>query len=209
MPLNNRKELALGLAEHDLPVFPLHTPQGSECSCPSGANCSHAGKHPRTKNGVKDATNDEDQIKEWWEKWPESNIGLATGAVSGIFVVDVDGAHGKAALRALEAKYGKLPKTVTVKTGGGLHYYFRHDGTRIRNRAGHPGKNIDIRGDGGYVIAPGSVHKSGATYRFVKKRGLGEIEIASAPPWLLEFGHRQHGDEAGNWTGQNNTSSGS
>jgi putative DNA primase/helicase len=186
MPLNNRKELALELAAHDLPVFPVHTPQGGECSCPDGAKCSHAGKHPRTKNGVKDATKDDDQIKEWWERWPESNIGIPTGSVSGIFVVDVDGADGKAALRALEAKYGKLPKTVTVKTGRGRHHYFRHDGMRIGNRAGHPGKNIDIRGDGGYVIAPGSVHASGSTYRFVKNRGLGQIEIASAPPWLLE-----------------------
>ena len=76
---------------------------------------------------------------------------------------------------------------MTVKTGKGRHRYFRCDGARVGNSAGRLGKGIDVRGDGGYVVAAGSVHASGTPYRFVDGRGLGEIEIAPAPKWLLDL----------------------
>ena len=149
--------------------------------------CNHPGKHPRTPNGVKDATADRTIIKAWWKRWPDANIGIATGPMSGIFVLDVDGDVGKASLAELQAEHGRLPKTVTVKTGKGRHRYFRCDGARVGNTAGRLGKGIDVRGDGGYVVAAGSVHVSGALYRFVDGRGLDEIEIAPAPNWLLDL----------------------
>ena len=155
------------------------------CSCDAGSACTHPGKHPRTPNGVKDATIDRKTIKAWWNRWPDANIGIATGRVSDIFVLDVDGGVGKASLKELKAKHGRLPKTVTVKTGRGRHLYFRRDGARVGNSVGKVGKGIDVRGDGGYIVAAGSVHVSGANYRFVDGRGLDEIKVASAPDWLL------------------------
>jgi putative DNA primase/helicase len=186
MPLCDRKKAALQCALNGWSVFPVATIKDGHCSCRDGKKCKRPGKHPLTKNGVKDATQEPDKINEWWEKWSDANIGIATGSESGTFVVDIDGARGKASLRALEARHGALPKTVTVKTGRGRHYYFCCGAVGVRNRAGHPGPDIDIRGDGGYVIGSASAHVSGVTYRFVKRRGLSEVKVAAAPPWLLE-----------------------
>jgi putative DNA primase/helicase len=166
------------------PILPLHTVRDRSCSCTDGPNCAHPGKHPRTPHGVKDATTRKTQIREWREKWPDANIGIATGGCSGIFVLDIDGEIGKASLRDLKVQHGPLPKTLTVKTGKGRHYYFRCEGARVPNRVGHPGDGIDVRGDGGYVVAAGSVHVSGSRYRFVDGRGLDDIEVARAPAWL-------------------------
>jgi putative DNA primase/helicase len=182
---NSRKALDLKYVERGWAVLALHTIRDGHCSCTDGPNCAHPGKHPRTPNGVKDATNSKTEIEAWRNKWPDANIGIATGDRSGIFVLDVDGEIGKASLRDLKAQHGPLPKTVTVKTGKGSHYYFQCDGGRVPNRVGHPGKGIDVRGDGGYVVAAGSVHVSGAAYRFVDGRGLDDVEVAPAPAWLL------------------------
>jgi putative DNA primase/helicase len=186
MPLYERKKAAHRYVSSGWSVFPVATIKDGHCSCRDGKKCKRPGKHPLTKSGVKDATKKPEKIDEWWDKWADANVGIATGSASGVFVLDIDGAEGKASLRALEARHGALPKTVTVKTGRGRHYYFRCDAVGVRNRAGHPGPGIDIRGDGGYVIGPASVHVSGVTYRFVEGRGLGEVKVAAAPPWLLE-----------------------
>lgn len=128
---------------------------------PSGA----AGrKTPLTAHGFKDATTDAAIVASWWTTWPDANVGVATGAVSGIDVVDLDLAKGdtpagRTTLAALEHQYGEF-NTLSVATGsGGVHLYFAHrDG--VGCSAGRlPG--IDVRGDGGYVVAPPSVHPSG------------------------------------------------
>lgn len=109
----------------------------------------------------------------------QTNIGIATGAVSGLLVLDLDTPEA-----ITEAKALGLPDTVTVTTGKGLHVYFRHPGGEIGNRAGiKPG--WDIRGDGGYVVAPGSVHPSGAHYEWDNPPGL--FDLAQAPDWLAEL----------------------
>jgi putative DNA primase/helicase len=189
-----RKSQALEYAGLDLHIIPLHTIAGGRCSCGSGLDCAHPGKHPRTPNGVKDATTDRKIIKAWWSKWPDANIGIATGRSSGIFVIDVDGDVGKSSLERLQAEHGPLPKTVTVRTGKGRHRYFRGDGARVGNYVGRIGKGIDVRGDGGYVVAAGSIHVSGAKYRFVEGRGLDEFEIASAPDWLVRLVRKDSSD---------------
>ena len=80
---------ALQYASHKLPVFPVHgVDEDGNCTC--GSECSSPAKHPRTPNGLKDASTDTKVINEWWEKWPDSNIGLPTGSVSNWFVIDVD-----------------------------------------------------------------------------------------------------------------------
>ena len=183
----SRKAPALRYAARGWPVLPLYPVKEGVCACARGESCPHPGKHPRTPNGVHNATTNRKRIKAWLEKWPKANVEIATGRHSGIFVLDVDGKVGKASLKALQDEYGRLPKTITVETGNGRHLYFRCDGARVRNSAGRLGKGIDVRGDGGYVVAAGSVHSSGAKYRYRDGGGLGEIEVASAPKWLIDL----------------------
>ena len=180
------KKQALDFARRGWRVLPLYTIKDGVCTCAKGEACIHPGKHPRTPKGVKDATIRRKTIKAWWNKWPDANIGIATGARSAIFVLDVDGAVGKASLKVLQADHEQLPKTVSVETGKGRHLYFR-DGTRVGNSVGRLGEGIDVRGDGGYVVGAGSIHVSGSTYTFVDERAPDEIEVALAPQWLLDL----------------------
>lgn len=121
------------------------------------------------------------------------NVGIVTGQVSGLFVLDIDGADGEATLRGLEERHSTLPRTAATKTGKGLHFYFRYplqlDG-EIRNLSkkavdGTPLPGIDVRGNGGYVVAPPSIHPSGAEY--VWHLSPWDTEVAEAPAWLLEL----------------------
>ena len=116
------RKLALGYARRDWAVLPLHTVKNGICSCAQGASCKRPGKHPRTPNGVKDATTDRNKIKTWWRMWPDANIGVATGSISNVFVLDVDGKVGKASLEALQAKHDRIPTTVTVRLDAGVTF---------------------------------------------------------------------------------------
>ena len=127
---------ALMLAEKGIQVFP----------------CSKD-KKPLTPNGFKDATTDENQIRKWWSQSPYALIAMPTGETTGIFVLDVDGTEGEESLKALEAKYGSLPLSRTIKTRreGGRHIYFKHT-PGLGNSVKKLGPGLDTRGDGGYVI---------------------------------------------------------
>ncbi len=150
--------------------------------------CKPHGKTPLTEHGFKSATRDPSQIREWWELWPEANIGIATGAISGIVVLDIDPRHGgDDTLATLEARYGKLLATPTALTGGGgRHKIFEHPGGHVPNSAGTIGAGIDLRGDGGYVIAPPSVHPSGEVYRWRTSAGINELTPSPLPEWALD-----------------------
>jgi putative DNA primase/helicase len=169
------------------PVLPLHNPLTEEgCTC--GRNCGGScGKHPRTRHGLADATIDLDWVRGWWHTWTDANIGIATGAKSGLFVLDVDEVTGgRVALEALIASHGDLPKSPTVITGGfGLHLYFRHPGQYVANSTGKVGSGLDVRGDGGYVVAPPSLHRSGHRYAWKADRHPDRVTLAEAPAWLL------------------------
>jgi hypothetical protein len=122
----------------------------------------------------------------WWARWPDANLGVVTGRVSGLLVLDVDPDKGGAAsLAALEAAHGRLPATLEVATGGGgRHLYFRHPGGRVGCAVGlRPG--LDLRGDGGYVVAPPSIHPSGRAYVTAALAPGGPPPPAPAPGWLL------------------------
>ncbi|MGM4872900.1 phage/plasmid primase, P4 family [Bradyrhizobium sp. 956_D2_N1_5] len=178
---------ALRYASSGFHIIPIYTIRDGQCTCRKGADCSSPGKHPITSRGLKDASTDRKTIKKWWIANPDANIGIATGRISNLVVVDVDGQEGKESLAELVKTYGRLPKTPKVKTGKGLQYYLRLGNKPVGNSAGRLGKGVDIRGDGGYVVAPGSVHRSGKVYRFLSGRALDDIEIAKAPKWLLNW----------------------
>lgn len=149
--------------------------------------CAPRGKPPLTDHGVRDATADPEVIRRWWDRWPSANIGGATGAESGFFVLDVDGGHGEDSLSALEKQRAPLPETVEARTGGGgRHLFFRHPGEAVRNSVRRLGAGLDVRGDGGYVILPPSLHPSGNPYSWQPGHSPEDRPIADAPPWLLE-----------------------
>ena len=130
-------------------VVALHSPTGGVCSC-GKTDCTSPGKHPRTTNGLHDSTTFAEQVAAWWDETPEANVGIVTGAVSGIVVLDVDGSEGEASL----ARLGEIQATAEVRTARGRHLYFAHPGYGVRNSAGKLGPKLDVRGDGGYVVAP-------------------------------------------------------
>lgn len=185
-PTINNLPGALELLKHGWAVFPCHFPKDGGCSC--GKECSSPAKHPRTSQGFKDASKAPDVVRNWWWGTPAANVGVATGAVSGIVVIDVDPRHGgDVTLAALEVDHGPLPETVEAATGGGggRHLYFAHPGGEIRNDAGKKlGPGLDIRGDGGYCIAPPSIHSSQRRYEWI--RAPGDTSLAPLPGWMLE-----------------------
>ncbi|OJH35567.1 bifunctional DNA primase/polymerase [Cystobacter ferrugineus] len=180
---------ALEYAGRGWRVFPCYEPIRSSsgsliCTCSKGERCGQAGKHPRTPNGVKDATTDAARIREWWQQWPTANVAIATGSASGIDVVDADAkADGVTTLFKLADERGALPETVTARTsGGGCHVYFRHTG--LVSKAGSLAPGLDTRGNGGYVIAPPSLHRTGERYTWVPGLAPSEMPLAEAPEWI-------------------------
>jgi hypothetical protein len=175
---------ALAYAARGWLVLPVHTPLAEGCSC--GQDCGSAGKHPRTRHGFTDASRQPDQIWQWWHRWPDANIGVCTGHESGLVVLDVDARHGgEESLEEPEATYDRLPTTLTALSGGGgRHLYFQHPGARIPNStqlAGFTG--LDVRGDGGYIVAPPSLHQSSQHYHWADDA----CPLAQLPPWLSEL----------------------
>jgi putative DNA primase/helicase len=202
-PDNGLANRARAYAARGWAVFPIFeiNPDGT-CACgkPKADDHKEAGKHPRTSHGVKDATTNLDLIRARWAKHPSSNLGIATGRVSGIVVLDVDPRNGgDGGFRELEAQYGALPTTVTARTGGGgQHFYFAIplEGPNIPNRVplgGFPG--LDWKADAGYVVAAPSNHESGSTYSWVEGRSPDEIELAPCPAYLLELANAGPGSQ--------------
>lgn len=139
--------------------------------------CVQNGKKPATANGFKVATRDAAQIDAWWSENPEYNIG-ASPHDAGCFVLDIDGEAGEASFRELIATHGALPDTYEVRTPrGGRHLWFRGS---LPSSVGRMGKNLDIRGQGGYVLLPPSV-VNGTEY---SSNGVGMEDAAEAPDWL-------------------------
>lgn len=168
---------AIGYAERNLPIFP----------------CQQRGKEPACSRGVHDATSNLDRIHSWWGSCNDLNIGLACGEPSGLFIIDVDGAEGETTLRKLEEVHDPLPPTREVITGrdGGRHAYFRLGKHGVCNSAGKLGPGLDIRGSGGYVLLPPSIHPSGRPYCWSVDRA---DHIASAPDWLQTMiGNQKNG----------------
>jgi hypothetical protein len=137
-------------------------------------------KRPATRHGLNDATRDERRIVRAWSARPHLNVGVKTGQESGIVVLDVDGDDGWDSLMALQDQHEDLPDTLSVTTPrGGQHFYFVHPGYPVRNSAGLLGYGLDVRGDGGYVLAPPSVGPNGSEYVVDE-----QVAPAPMPKWL-------------------------
>ncbi len=116
------------------------------------------------------------QVRDWWTVWPNANIGVVTGAASGAIVLDVDGKEGIETLKGFS-----IPETCRCETGSGWHYWFNHPGGIVSNSTRLlPG--IDLRGDGGFVVVPPSVHRTGRTYTWQHSDGT---PLADPPGWLM------------------------
>jgi hypothetical protein len=142
------------------------------------------GKTPLVKGWPDLATSDTQQLERWANQWPGCNWAVATGPASGLLVLDVDGNDGDATLRNYAASGRMVPDTLTVTTGRGWHHYFSWPaGQRIRNSAGALGTGLDIRGDGGYIVIPPSIHPTGVQYRYIAR----DAPIVDAPDWLISL----------------------
>jgi hypothetical protein len=165
-------DAALEMAAAGWAVIPLHSPVDGACDCRK-PDCPSPGKHPRTKNGLSDATTAAEQIRRWWAMWPGANIGAVVP--DGYVVVDVDVADIATAFGADE-----LPPTATSRTGRGWHYIYRTQmpvGPKVGVRA-----HVDLRGPGSYVVVAPSRHANGRQYEWAT--GLAE-GVAPAPEWVL------------------------
>lgn len=173
---------ALKYAKRDIPVFPLRP----------------GGKKPLTPRGFKDATTDPEQIRRWWKRWPEANIGIPTGERSGLWALDRDAYKpGAMSREALEREHGPIPQTTTVGTGrGGFQYLFRYPaGSGIRNSAGELGPGLDVRGEGGYIVAPPS--RTEGPYEWLDRSPLADpperlLEAARGPYKASESANREN-----------------
>jgi hypothetical protein len=174
------------VSKYGWPVFPVCWPDATgTCACGSNhIDPKRVGKVPKVAHGLLDASADLAQICRWWSRWPQANIGMATGQVSGVVVVDTDLDYdGTAKWADLMDVNGPVHTTLEVITGsGGRHYYFNAPKTPLRSRNGGLGAGIDLRADGGYVLLPPSLHRSGSVYEWD-----GPGETAPLPEWLLSL----------------------
>lgn len=188
MVINPLQNTAIALASKNIPVFPVYGIKNKKCAC-SKSPCHSPGKHPIPMNGFKSATTNKHQIDQWWTQTPEANIGVVTGAISGLLIVDIDPRHGgDDSVLTLEKQYGPFPPTKEVLTGGGgRHLYFKYPvGEEIACSTGtkEPFLGIDIKSNGGYVLAPPSSHVLGRKYEW--EVSSWEQPIAEAPDWFLK-----------------------
>jgi hypothetical protein len=175
--LNRQQIGSLALAalvysqEYGWPVFP----------------CGRGRKEPLISkqdggSGCHDASTFAEQVSSWWDTWPNANIAVATGGAIGLLVVDVDGEEGETALERL----GELPETPTARTAKGRHLYFHTSRQAARCTARRLGPKLDTRGDGGYVVAPPSVHPSGDVYAWVRGRAPSDVPLARLPHHIAD-----------------------
>jgi hypothetical protein len=157
------------------------------CSCRRRGECKAAGKHPVFSKWREIATTDAERLKSWWRYWPRANIGVLMGGATGIICLDIDGEKGRESLKQLEEIHGALPETLmqsTGRVGGGVHHIYRVDpfyADWIKNRAAvAPG--IDVRSEGGLIVAAPSIHPTGAKYQWRNTKPIAEL-----PEWLFKL----------------------
>lgn len=188
-------------SRHALSIFPLQV-KGKFPAIPK----NEGGK------GCLDASKDAAQIEKWWTRFPQANIGIATGKINGIVVIDVDidpekDIDGNDGLKELEKKLGKLPDTWEAITGrGGRHLYFKYpEGHVVKNSASSIAQGVDVRGDGGYVVAPPSIHQTGKEYMWEAGSYPHETKLASLPDKWVALLESKAGTAKNTHSGAQNT----
>ncbi|MFC5308449.1 bifunctional DNA primase/polymerase [Azospirillum picis] len=179
------------LASFGIEVAPAFAiTQDGSCAC-RNPNCHRPGKHPVIYDDPDTGSADAATIRSWWERHPSAN-GLAhTGRRSQLFVLDLDGDVGLSSLNHLQERHSALPATLTVRSGRGLHFYFRlgPDAPTLQSASDVFGTGLDARGERGWVITPGSYHASGRRYELADS-----TTPAAMPDWLFDiatnFRHR-------------------
>lgn len=190
------KDTAISYIRANVPIFPCraadevtdrHDPE-------TGDLIVYKAKTPLVSSGFKGASKNERVTGILWDRNPTAMVGIPTGEQLGAWVLDIDVhkdddgnvINGYETIAALEDKHGELPRTAVAKTaGGGEHHYFKYV-PGVRNR-GRLGAGLDVRGSGGYVIAPGSITADGKEYVWVDYEGDGLPPLSDAPDWLLEL----------------------
>lgn len=178
-------------------VLPLHSAWKTKdlkkvrCSCAKGYNCKNMGKHPRLYNGVKGATTDLNAINEWWKEWPLANIGVATGSVSGFWVIDIDLKKGKNGWESLVKQYGddldidKQTELLQQTASGSFHVLVYSDENIIPMNKVGVFSGIDVRSNGGYiVVSPSTIGDSDYKWNNI------ELEPAEFKKWSLDIALR-------------------
>lgn len=164
-------DAALAYAARGWPVLPVHhvVMDGDgdpACSCSLGLTCKSKGKHPRINGWAESASTDEATIRAWWQRWPQANVGIRTGA-PGPDVLDLDQKSGGLDTLTYLDGEGDLGEPLVIETGGGgKHFYYAASGLRTRAPACSHLPGLDTRGEGGFVVAPPSAHASGKRYEF-------------------------------------------
>jgi len=167
-------DFALSYAKISWQVFPVHSIKDGKCSC-GNPECKNPGKHPYTEHGHNDATTNESQITKWLTEVPDANIGVRTGKVSGIVVLDIDCDKGG----FISIEEFDMPSTIYSQTGGGgQHKIYQYD-EKIPTMTGFR-SGVDFRSDGAYFIAPPSSHISGNSYVWCDEF----LEPAPPPDWM-------------------------
>jgi hypothetical protein len=185
LPIQNSATMAaLEYISRGWKVIQLHDVTQGFCSCREGWACLSAGKHPIARAWQAHYLADAEAVMGAWAARPTANVGVVTGPASGLWVLDVDPDHdGDRRLAEIVSSCGRLPDTYTVQTGsGGLHYYFGLAGIEfdLGNSRGRLPVGLDVRGRGGYVVAPPSVSGRG------EYSALTDARIAAGPGWLVD-----------------------
>jgi len=169
---------ALSYAERGFSVVPVHSAASGKCSCGNN-KCESPGKHPRInwKNQSQVALTAE-KLRQYWRAHPDSNIGIVTGHVSELVVIDIDGDDGIEALRTIGLDIDDIEAPIVQSGGGGLHIYCQYpEMSGLATRAGVL-PSVDIRADGGLIIAPPSIHPSGSPYEWIDGMTLDDLPLA-------------------------------
>jgi hypothetical protein len=198
---------ALAFTRHGHAVLPLTWPINVSgklcCSCKKGAGCPASAKHPfgrLASNGLLSATTDEATVRRWFTDEPAANLGVGTDR---LVVLDADQRHGgDETLAALEREHGFPPTWRVLTGGGGEHVIFKSpDAVTIRCSQAETnpllGAGIDVRAQGGYIVAPPSRHISGRVYAWSVDHHPRDVALAALPEWLLE---RLHAERPGDGT---------
>ena len=176
------KDIALSYLKKGYSVIPVKSPQMvrtdlsteeiiKQCKVPLIAWKEFQNRRPT-----------EQEVAEWFEMWPEANIGIVTGKISNLVVFDLDSEDAV----AYAEKQGGFPETAKASTGKGYHLYMQHPGFEIRNSV-NKDLYIDIRADGGFVVAYPSVHGSGRHYKWEEGHSICEMDPAPCDPWMFDL----------------------